>query len=158
MGIHHVSARASQLLADEFGGIDALIAADPETIAQIDEIGPFTAASIHRFVHSDAGQRSFEQLREAGVDLTEPKPTPIVNTSDSALAGKTVVITGSFEAFDRNELKARVEAMGGKVTGSVSKKTDVLLAGEKAGSKLDKARSLGVAVWDEPTLMDMLGE
>ncbi len=154
LGIRHVGGRAAAVLAQHFGEIDALVEADADTLADIHEIGPITAESIHTFVHHEAGQRVIAELRDAGVDLTEDKR---VVAEDSPFSGKTVVITGSFEAFDRKELTARLEGLGAKVSGSVSKKTDLVIAGEKAGSKLTKAQELGVDVWDEAKLAAALG-
>jgi len=154
LGIQHVGSRAADVLAQHFGSIDALLEADEESLADIHEIGPITAASLHKFLHAHAGQHVIEELRDAGVKLTEkqrPKPA-----ATSPFAGKTVVITGTFESFDRNDLKKKLEALGAKVSGSVSKKTDLLLAGESAGSKLDKANELGVETWDEATLLKHL--
>ena len=152
LGIRQVGASAANALAQHFGDIDALTAADPESIAEIEDIGPVTADSIHGFLHSDAGQHVIKELKDAGVDLTEEKLTMPDATSGgggSPVAGKTIVITGTFEAFDRNELKAKLTALGAKVTASVSKNTNILCAGEKAGSKLAKAEELGVEVWSE---------
>ncbi len=156
LGIRHVGASASAGLAKHFGNIDALTHADTDTIAQIDDIGPITAESIHAFLNSDAGGHVIHELKDAGVDLTEEKTASPPGTADSPFAGKTVVITGTFEAFDRNDLKARLTAQGAKVTGSVSKNTDMLLAGEKAGSKLAKAEQLGVEVWDEAKVREAI--
>ncbi len=154
LGIRHVGASAAAGLAQHFGDIDALTHADTETIAEVEDIGPITAESIHGFLNSDAGRHVIQELKDAGVDLTEEKaaPPPPPGAADSPFAGKTIVITGTFESFDRSDLKARLTALGAKVTGSVSKNTDLVLAGEKAGSKLDKARELGVEVWDETAL------
>jgi DNA ligase (NAD+) len=160
LGIRHVGASAAASLAEHFGDIDALTNAEPESIAQVADIGPVTAESIHTFLNSDAGRRVIEELKDAGVDLTEEKAAPPPDAAtggDSPFAGKTVVITGTFESFDRNELKARLTALGAKVTGSVSKNTDLLLAGEKAGSKRVKAERLGVEVWDEAKVKAAVG-
>lgn len=154
LGIRHVGGRAAAILAQHFGDVDALTDADVETLSAIDEIGPITAESIHTFLHHAAGQRVIDELRDAGVDLTEEKR---VVADDSVFGGKTVVITGSFDGFDRKELTARLESLGAKVSGSVSKKTDLVIAGEKAGSKLTKAGELGVEVWDEARLVEALG-
>lgn len=130
-------------------------------------LGESTAPVVHAYLRSETARRTFAELRAAGVDLSSKEyapPRAAGGTGASAgtggghraagpLAGKTVVITGTLAAFDRETLTARLEALGAKVTGSVSKKTDVLIAGEKAGSKLDKANELGVAVWDEARLL-----
>ncbi len=156
LGIRHVGASASAGLAQHFGDIDTLTKADTETIAQVEDIGPITAESIHTFLNNDAGRHVIQELKDAGVDLTEEKTAPPPGAVDSPFAGKTVVITGTFETFDRNDLKAKLTRLGAKVTGSVSKNTDLLLAGEKAGSKLTKAEQLGVEVWDEAALHEHL--
>lgn len=154
LGIRHVGASGSRILGQHFGDIDALIDADVETLSAIDDVGPITAESIHTFLHHAAGQRVIDELRDAGVDLTEEKR---VVAEDSVFSGKTVVITGSFDGFDRKELTARLVSLGAKVSGSVSKKTDLVIAGEKAGSKLVKAGELGIEVWDEARLAEALG-
>ncbi|MEM1354954.1 MAG: NAD-dependent DNA ligase LigA [Planctomycetota bacterium] len=151
--IRHIGAGGAKRLAQAFGDIDALLQADEEKIAAVEDIGPITAASVHTFLHNNAGQHVITELREAGVDLSAPQKEV---ARDSPLAGKTVVITGTLEQFGRNELKALLESLGAKVSGSVSKNTDLLIAGEKAGSKLKKAQDLGVAVWDEATLLKSL--
>jgi len=157
LGIRHVGASASLGLAQHFGDIDALTDADTETIAEVEDIGPITAESIHAFLNSDAGQHVIHELKDAEVKLTEEKRPPAPSAiSGGPFAGKTVVITGSFESFDRNELKAKLTTLGAKVTGSVSKNTDLLLAGEKAGSKLTKAQQLGVEVWDEAKVREVI--
>ena len=156
LGIRHVGASAANSLAQHFGNVDAIKDADTETIAEVEDIGPITAESIHTFLNSDAGQHVIDELKQADVDLTEQQTAPLPGAADSPVAGKTVVITGSFEGFTRNELKAKLTALGAKVTGSISKSTDILMAGEKAGSKLSKAESLGVEVWDEQALMKLI--
>jgi DNA ligase (NAD+) len=162
LGIRHVGASSSAALAQHFGNIDAIKNTDPEAIAEVEDIGPITAESIHTFLNSDAGQHVIQELKDAGVDLTEEKrvlpPAGTPGAADSPIAGKTIVITGTFEAYDRNDLKAKLTALGAKVAGSVSKNTDILCAGEKAGSKLDRARALGVEVWDEAKANEVLGD
>ena len=157
LGIRHVGASAANSLAQHFGDIDAIKNADPEIIAEVEDIGPITADSIHTFLNSDAGQHVIRELKDAGVDLTEAQTAPPPDAADSPVAGKTIVITGTFEAYDRNELKAKLTALGAKVTGSVSKNTNILCAGEKAGSKLTKAEQLGVEVWDQAKVMEVVG-
>ncbi|QDU71204.1 NAD-dependent DNA ligase LigA [Mucisphaera calidilacus] len=154
LGIRHVGGRAAAILAGHFGDVKSLSAADVETIADVDEIGPITAASVHDFASSDAGRGILGDLASCGVDLTQEQVA--VPAGDGPFVGKRVVITGTFEAMDRKAIKQRVEAMGGRVSGSVSGNTDLLLAGERAGSKLAKAESLGVEVWDEARLMSVL--
>ena len=161
LGIRQIGSSSSAALAQHFGDIDTLANADPDDIAQVEDIGPITAQSIHDFLNSPAGQHLIQELKDAGVRLTEEKlAVPTADTSGDKsggpFAGKTIVITGTFEAFDRNELKTRLTKLGAKVTGSVSKNTDLLLAGEKAGSKLAKAEQLGVETWDETKLREWL--
>ncbi|WP_432799254.1 NAD-dependent DNA ligase LigA [Poriferisphaera sp. WC338] len=151
LGIRHIGARAAEILAEHYGNIDDLAIAKEEELAEIDEIGPITAASIHHFLHHESGQHIIAELKEAKLDLTAPKRAK--PSADSPFAGKTVVITGTFESFGRKELTDKVKALGAKVSSSVSKKTDLVLAGDSAGSKLDKATSLGVAIWDETTIL-----
>lgn len=154
--IRHVGANGSKIFARSFGDIDALRAADLEQLEALEDVGPITAQSLHDFLHSDAGQHVIDELKQAGVDLTEAQPAVAADTEDSVFAGKKMVLTGTLEHFKRNELKAQLEALGAKVSGSVSAKTDLLIAGESAGSKLTKAQSLGVEVWNEAKLLEHL--
>jgi DNA ligase (NAD+) len=156
LGIRHVGSTAARALARHFGDIDQLMNADVDQIAEVDEIGPITADSVHRFLQSDAGRHVIDELKDAGVDLTEPQAAPTTPAEDSPFAGKTIVLTGTLESYNRKALKDKLEALGAKVTGSVSKNTDLVIAGESAGSKLDKAQSLGVEVWDETQLLEAL--
>ncbi|MEO0474883.1 MAG: NAD-dependent DNA ligase LigA [Planctomycetota bacterium] len=151
--IRHIGQGGAKRLARHFGDIDALIAADEEEIAAIEDVGPITAASVRQFLDNPAGQNVIAELKSAGVDLTEEK---IEVAADSPFSGKTVVITGTLENYGRNDLKKILEGLGAKVSGSISKNTDLLIAGEKSGSKLTKAQSLGVEVWDEAKLLDTL--
>lgn len=154
LGIRHVGLSAARALAAAFGSITALQAASEEAIKAVAEIGPVTAASLHHFLHSEVGHQVMAELAVAGVDLTEAQAAaPPV---DSFWMGKTVVLTGTLERFGRSELKVRLEGLGAKVAGSVSKKTDLVIAGEAAGSKLEKAESLGVPIWDEARLLEEL--
>ena len=154
LGIRLVGGTAARTLAEHFGSMEALAAANLDDLNAIDDIGPVTAESIHSFLHNQVGRHVVAELRQAGVKLTQPRRRP---KADSALSGKTVVITGTFDAFDRKQLTAQLQALGAKVTGSVSQKTDLVVVGEKAGSKLDKAQELGVETWDEKRLVKELG-
>ncbi len=156
LGVRHVGSRAAQILAEHFGAIDALLGASEQELASIDEIGPITAASVYGFLHARAGRHVIDALRAAGVKMTAPRRAAAAATA-SAFAGKTIVLTGTLESFDRKALTKKLEAMGAKVTGSVSKKTDLVIAGESAGSKLDKATELGIERWDEAKLLKVLG-
>jgi DNA ligase (NAD+) len=156
--IRHVGTGGAKRLAQHFGDIDKLIAASEEDIAAIEDVGPITAASVRQFLDNPAGQRVIQELKDAGVDLTEEKKTPAASAeaSDSPFAGKKIVITGTLEHYERKALSEILENLGAKVTSSVSKNTDLVIAGEKAGSKLDKATQLGAEVWDEKKLLEAL--
>ena len=151
LGIRHVGARAARLLASRVGSIDALATADPEQLEELDEIGPKTAHAVTRFFAWPANRELVERLRAAGVrtEATEEELAPVARSVEgSPFSGKTVVLTGALPGIPRSAAKARIEALGGKVSGSVSKKTDLLVAGEEAGSKRAKAESLGVTIMD----------
>lgn len=148
ISIRHVGPRVAKILAGHFGNIDAMRAATPEQIGTIHEIGDAIAASVHRFLHDQHGQEVIDRLREVGVDMTETK-TVSDEAQDSKLAGKTLVVTGTLEKYTRDEIKELIEKLGGRASDSVSKKTDYVVAGENAGSKLAKAQTLGVPVLTE---------
>ncbi|MBM3747380.1 MAG: NAD-dependent DNA ligase LigA [Acidobacteria bacterium] len=152
LGIRFVGGRTAELLAETFGSLDAIAAAGQEELTAAPEVGPKVAESIHRFFREPRNQELVERLREAGLKfehlVTRPKGGP--------LEGLTFVITGTLPSLTREEAKARIEAAGGKVTGSVSQKTSYVVAGEEAGSKLDKARTLNVPVIDQARLLKML--
>ncbi|MCC7145303.1 MAG: NAD-dependent DNA ligase LigA [Phycisphaeraceae bacterium] len=154
LGIRHVGTRGAQILAEQFGSMEKLAEATQEVLARTFEVGPVTAESIYRFVHGAAGKRAIAELTEAGVDMTCQRVAApaAVDDKDNPWRGKTVVLTGTLEGFERQELTEKLQALGAKVTGSVSKKTDLVIAGENPGSKLEKARELGVTVWDEAEL------
>lgn len=151
LGIRHVGERAGKLLAKHFGTLDELIAADEEQLVSIDEIGAIMAESIVKFFGDEKNLASIERLRDAGINFKASEQT----SDDRRFEGKTFVLTGTLPTYKREEAKAIIEAMGGKVSGSVSKKTDYVLAGEEAGSKLDKANALGVEVIDEEKFKQM---
>ena len=157
LGIRHIGGANAKLLAERYENADALRMATREELEAIEGFGPVRAAVLHQWLESDAGRQTLASLKKAKVDLTsreyrEPGEAP----ADSPFAGKTIVLTGTLEAFTRPDLTERLEALGAKVTGSVSKKTDLVIAGESAGSKLDKANKLGVEVWDEAALLKRL--
>jgi DNA ligase (NAD+) len=154
LGIRFVGVRVGKILADHFGHLDALIAADQETLVEIPEIGPKVAESVLRFFGDEHNKKRLAILREAGVSFEQPQAAV---AEDSPWSGKKVVLTGTLTAMTRGEAKVRLEAMGAKVSGSVSAKTDLLVAGEKAGSKLVKAEKLGVEVVDEAHFLELLG-
>lgn len=155
LGVRHVGDYVADLLAQEFGSVDDLLAASEERLAQVEGIGPRRAASIHNFFHSKAGEKTIAELRDLGVVMTEEKRAAPV--SDSGIAGKTFVVTGTLKKYGRDEIEALIKSHGGKPSGSVSKKTDYVVAGEKAGSKLDKAKSLGVPVLTEDEFEKLVG-
>lgn len=156
LSIRHVGRRVAEILAGEFGSIDALRDADVERLSGVHEIGETIAQSVHDFLHSEAGWALIEELRGHGVKMTAPL-RPQTPNEDAALAGKTFVVTGTLSELSRDEAHALIKQHGGKTSSSVSKKTDFLLAGEKAGSKLEKARKLGVTVLDESEFQKMVG-
>lgn len=153
IGMRHVGANVAELLAQEFGSIQALATAPVEKIAEIPGIGPKIAESVHEFFSIPENVAVIERLRQAGVVLEEEKTE---NELPQTLAGLTFVLTGTLEHFTRDEAGAQLKAMGAKVSGSVSKKTSFVVAGEAAGSKLTKAESLGVPVLDEAALQQIL--
>ena len=150
-----VGGKAARILAEHFGSLDELMAADQDQVAAIPNIGPTIAEAVVTYFKTDTVKKLVEQLRSAGVNLRYTGPTrPAV--SDSFVSGKTVVITGKFAEFSRPELTKRLEQLGAKVTGSVSKKTDLVIAGDAAGSKLTKAQDLNVPIMDETALLTNL--
>lgn len=155
LGIRHVGTRGAQVLAEHFGSMDKLLKASKEELAEIPDVGPVTAESVWRFLHSAAVQRVIDELAHAGVNMTAPRKAAVTS---SPFAGKTIVLTGTLEHFPRKELTEKLESLGAKVTGSVSKNTDLVIAGADPGSKLDKARQLGIEVWDEPHLLQTLAQ
>ncbi|MFN8817736.1 MAG: NAD-dependent DNA ligase LigA [bacterium] len=182
MGIRHVGDSTAKALARLYPNLDALLAADepqlrPKACSKDEAarynlpadpkdrpetgLGKDTAPAVHAYLHSAPAKRTFADLRALGVDLTShdyrpPRPTNAAPSADAPLAGKTFVITGTLEKFSRDDLTALLEKLGAKVSGSVSAKTSVLVCGTEAGSKLDKARSLNVTVWEEPQLLTEL--
>jgi DNA ligase (NAD+) len=146
LGVRHVGGNTAELLADHFGTMDAIAAASEEALQEVAGIGPEVAASVHKWFASEAGRKTIADLKAAGVNMMQPKRT---RTGGLPLAGKTVVVTGTLANYDRKQIEQRVKDLGGKVTSSVSKNTDFVLAGESPGSKLDKARTLGVKVLSE---------
>jgi DNA ligase (NAD+) len=152
LGVRFVGERTAQFLAEHFGSMDALMTAGEEELQDVNEVGPRIAKSIAEFFQEPKNRDLVEQLRHAGVSLTGKK-----KERGTKLAGKTFVLTGSMARYSRDEAKKMIEGAGGRVAGSVSKKTDYVVAGEDAGSKLEKARELGVSVIDEKGMEEMLG-
>jgi DNA ligase (NAD+) len=182
LGIRHVGETTAKQLARMFPSVDALRAASveqlaPKAIKKKDDaealgfardpkdrpetgLGQLTAKVVHDYLHSAQARETFAALADQGVsldstDYRDPEERA-AETTDSPFSGKTIVLTGSLESFDRKALSDLLESLGAKVTGSVSKKTDLVIAGESAGSKLDKANELGIEIWDEPTLLRAL--
>jgi len=151
LGIRYVGERTAELLAQEFGSIDTVIAANAQELERVEEVGPRISAAILDFFSRPANRTLVEKLREAGVVMTAEKK---VRTSQ--LDGFTFVLTGTMPNLTRDEAKQKIEAAGGKVSGSVSKKTSYVVAGEEAGSKLDKAQELKIPVVDEAGLLKLL--
>ena len=149
LGIRHVGSKVSQILLQEFHDLDQLATADSERIAGIDSLGMVVAESLKSYFAQEGSKRLLQELKEAGVNLTYLGEKV---AADAALSGMTVVLTGKLERLTRSEAKAKLESLGAKVTGSVSKKTDLVVAGADAGSKLSKAQELGIQVEDEAWL------
>lgn len=149
LGIRHVGSKASQLLLQHFHSIENLAKADPEEVASIESLGGVIAKSLQTYFATEGSEILLKELKEAGVNLDYKGQTVV---ADAALSGLTVVLTGKLERLKRSEAKSKLESLGAKVTGSVSKKTDLVVAGADAGSKLQKAQELGIEVRDEAWL------
>jgi DNA ligase (NAD+) len=152
LGIPFVGERTGQILADHFGSLDAIRAADEPSLQQAEEVGPKVSQSILRFFEDEHNKALVDRLAAAGLTLTHQK----IDRSGGPLAGLTFVITGTLPTLSRDEAKALIENAGGKVSGSVSKKTSYLVAGEEAGSKLDKAKELNIPILDEAALQSKI--
>ena len=142
----------AQLLAEEFGSMDDLMAASADELERVNEVGPRVSQAIREFFDEEKNRELIEKLRAAGLTFTAEK-----RKKSSQLEGLTFVLTGTLPTLTREDAKAKIEAAGGRVSGSVSKKTHYIVAGEEAGSKLDKARELGVKVIDDAALVELLG-
>ncbi|AJF07299.1 NAD-dependent DNA ligase LigA [Geoalkalibacter subterraneus] len=153
LGLRHVGEHTARILARNFGTLEALTQADHEQLTQIHEIGPQVADSVVSFFRDPHNRQTLTALQQAGVE-----PTREERQADQSLAGKTFVFTGALTRFTRQEAQQKVEQLGGRAAGSVSKKTTAVIAGENAGGKLDKARSLGVPIWSEEQFLEMLKE
>ncbi len=159
LGIRHVGAKAAKTLAQQFGSMDSIVQANIEDLEAINEVGQKMADSVVRYFQNEEVHELIEELKEAGVNMTYKGPKPVaVEDIDSVFAGKTIVLTGKLEQLSRGEAKKKLEEQGAKVTGSVSKSTDLVIAGEDAGSKLEKAESLGIDVWSENRFLEELNE
>jgi DNA ligase (NAD+) len=155
MGIRHVGESTARDLARHFGALDRLLLADEAALLQVNDVGPIVATSILRFFGQPHNREVIDQLRAAGVEWPETEGVALVAVGP--LAGKTLVLTGTLPTLSRDEASAMIVAAGGKVSSSVSKKTDFVVAGAEAGGKLDKAAALGVQVIDEQALRQLLG-
>ena len=151
LGIRQVGAAAARTLALRFGSMDALMAADEETLEQVEDVGPITAANIAGWFRGEQSKHLISRLKEAGVSMASSEEAP-----DTRLAGQTIVLTGTLSSMSRAEAEGRIQALGGKAASSVSKKTSLVVAGENAGSKLTKAESLGVKVIGEEEFLEMI--
>ncbi len=154
LGIRHIGTSAAKVLARAFPDAQALLAAEESELEALPDFGAITAKSLHDYLASDSARSTFDQLAAVGVSLESEQ----VSRSDdsSVFSDQVVVLTGTLEGFTRSKLAEQLESLGAKVTGSVSAKTTLLIAGENAGSKLAKAESLGVEIWDEPRLVEEL--
>ncbi|WP_338651922.1 NAD-dependent DNA ligase LigA [Lysinibacillus sp. Y5S-8] len=156
LGIRHVGEKAAKIVSEQFGSMEAVMAATEEQLVAIYEIGDKMASSLVEYFSNEDARAVIERLAEAGVNMTYKGKKVEVAIGDSPFAGKTIVLTGKLEQLTRNEAKAKIEELGGTVTGSVSKKTDLVIAGADAGSKLTKAEQLGIEVWNEDNLIEQL--
>ncbi len=153
LGIRHIGSQSAQILAEHFGSLEALISADVQTLEAIDQIGPTMAESVYEYFRNADNQAVLDELLAAGVQPKQPQ-----RKRSDKLAGKTIVVTGTLTNFTRQKAEEAIRQAGGKASSSVSKKTDFVLAGKEAGSKLDKAQKLGVKVINEKQFLDMLGK
>ena len=153
IGIRFVGERTAQFLADHFGALDKLAGATEEELYEVEEVGPRVAEAILEFFHEERNRKVIEKLRKAGLQFEQKKTG---RRGGLPLQGKQFVLTGTLPSYSRDEAKKMIEDAGGRVIGSVSKKTDYVVAGADPGSKLDKARSLGVKTIDEAELLKLL--
>ncbi|HLI75775.1 MAG TPA: NAD-dependent DNA ligase LigA [Acidobacteriaceae bacterium] len=158
LGIRHVGERNARLLADEFGDIDKLMKASEERLARVPGLlGQVAARSVYGFFHSEVGRKTIEELRGFGVRMTE-EPAMRRAKAEGRLAGKTIVVTGTLKHFTREEFEDLIQRLGGKAASNVSRNTDFVVAGEKPGSKLDRARELGITVVNEQQFLRRIGK
>jgi DNA ligase (NAD+) len=158
LGIPHVGMRVAYVVAAAFGSLDAITAASQEDLANTHEIGPVIAESVHEFFHTPAGETAVAELKKVGVNPVMEKPAAAAANADLPLAGQTVVVTGTMQRLQRDEIERLIVKLGGKASGSVSKKTAFVVAGDKAGSKLEKAKELGIPVRTEDEFIAQVGE
>src|SRR4051812_1510800 len=158
LGIHHVGTRVAYILASHFGTLDAVAAASQEELSGVHEIGEVIAESVHDFFNNAAGKKTVAELKKVGIDPKMEKPTAAAANGDLPLLGKSVVVTGTLPTLQRDDVERMIIELGGKAAGSVSKRTSFVVAGEKAGSKLDKAKELEVEVIDEAEFLRRIGK
>ena len=156
LNIRHVGTTNAQILADRFGTLRELMTQPEEALAEVEEIGPVIAHSVHAFFASNVGRSIVEELRTFQLNLGKPVPKTEDDGAAKVLAGKTIVVTGTLEHFTRDGVKEKIHQLGGKAAGSVSKKTDYVVIGEKPGSKLTKAQQLGIPVLTEEEFLKMI--
>ncbi len=154
LNIRHVGKATAELVAEHFGDMEKITEASTEELQNVEGIGPEVAASIRAFFTSAAGAKTWRGFRDAGVNMTQLRAK---KRGDQPLAGKTLVVTGTLSGFNRGEIEKLIKDLGGKASGSVSKKTDYLVAGEDPGSKLNKARELGVTILDQAAFLKLIG-
>lgn len=153
LGIRHIGERNAQLLADTFGSIDRLAQASREEIAQVPGIGEVVAESVYEFFHSPQGRKLIQELKELGVEMAEKRKA----ATTGPLSGKTVVVTGTLKNFSRKEIEDLIHQLGGKPSSSVSRNTDFVIVGQEPGSKLEKARQLGIKTLSEEEFLRLIG-
>jgi len=153
LGIRHIGGQSAQILVEHFGSLDALMNATEEELAEIDQIGPTMAESVYEYFRNPANRMVIDQLLAVGLRPQQPRARP---QQKGKLQGRTIVVTGTLENFTRQQIEQAIRQAGAKSSSSVSKKTDFVLAGENPGSKLDKARALGVEVIDEKKFLELL--
>ena len=157
LGIQHVGAKAAKIIAQEYGTLDKIMVATKDEMNQIDTIGPIIADSIEKYFANSEVHDLIEEFKLAHVNLTYLGKTKAdLSNVESVFKDKIVVLTGKLMHYNRTDAKEKIEALGGKVTGSVSKKTDLVVAGEEAGSKLVKAQDLGIDVWSEEEMVSAI--
>lgn len=157
LNVRHIGVTTARALADYYGSLDLVAAQSEEQLAEVDEIGPVIAKSVHTYFHSEFGKKILDDLRSVGLNFGEPverKPDEV--PENQPLTGQSIVVTGTLSRFKREEIKELILNLGGKAAGSVSKKTTFVVAGEEAGSKLDKAKELGVTVYSEAEFVEHL--
>ena len=152
LGIRHIGERNARLLAAEFGDIGELMAASEERLAEIPGVGPIVAESVFQFFRSEAGIGTMRDLQDYGVKMSDPRASKPAEAS--RFSGKTFVVTGTMEHFSRSEMEERIRSLGGKPTSSISRNTDYVVAGINPGTKLDKAKELGIKILSEQDILN----